>query len=95
MNGSAQDRGDDRQDKERNEGENFPSLHRRDGRPDKEQSDQNDTQNDDGSDCVIGQCLFPSGSPAWMIPSVYRMVAKLSSKKLSMGHLPVEIGSVL
>ena len=87
MNRSAQDRGDDRQDKERNEGENLASLRRRDGGPNKQQADQNDTQKNDGSDCVVCHCLFPSGMPASMVPSLYRMAVDLSSKKLSMGHL--------
>jgi hypothetical protein len=77
MNGSAQDHDDDRQDKERNEGENLASLDRRDGGPNKQQADQNDTQKNDDSDCVVGQCLFPSEMRRrWFLaytgrPSVY------------------------
>ena len=53
MNRSAQNRCDDRQDKERNEGEYLTSLRCRDGRPSQQYADQKDAQNDNGYDRVV------------------------------------------
>ena len=61
MNRSAQARRDNRQDKERDEGDDLASLRCHDRRPNPQQADQNNSQNDDGSDCVVSQSRFPSG----------------------------------